>query len=136
METEAQVLEVIREMLASAYHTGLSLKEITSRLIERHGEKYERKVTRGWIGTILRRWSGVLLGLPLSAPRAAPGKIAADLGVGVGTVLRPSQAARRGVRKYSLQGLPQAPPFQGPIPKIRRFRKELFLARCFVAVRS
>ncbi len=54
MDTEAQVLEVIRDMLASPAEPTLSVKEITSWFSDRHGNDYERKVTPKWIGSILR----------------------------------------------------------------------------------
>src|SRR2546426_8178067 len=53
MDIEAQVLEVIRELWE--YGEGLSIKEIATRFIERHGEDFERKVTPHWIGQIIRR---------------------------------------------------------------------------------
>jgi len=54
LETEAQVLEVIRNLLSSEGST-LSVKDITNSFNERHGEDYERKITTKWIGTIIRR---------------------------------------------------------------------------------
>ena len=55
MDTEAQILEVIRDMLASPFETRLSVKDITSWFVDRHGMDYERKVTGKWVGNILRR---------------------------------------------------------------------------------
>jgi hypothetical protein len=55
MDTEAQVLEVIRDLLASPLGTTLSVKEITSWFVDRHGNDYERKITTKWIGNIIRR---------------------------------------------------------------------------------
>ena len=55
MDTEAQILEVIRDMLASSFETRLSVKDITSWFVDRHGEDYERKVTGKWVGSIIRR---------------------------------------------------------------------------------
>src|SRR3989454_66884 len=55
MDIEAQVLEIIQELQESSYGAGLSIKEITSRFIEQHGEDFERKVTPHWIGQIVRR---------------------------------------------------------------------------------
>src|SRR5206468_9373939 len=54
MEMEAQVLEVIRDILASG-ETRLSVKEITSWFADRHGEDYVRKITTKWIGGVIRR---------------------------------------------------------------------------------
>jgi hypothetical protein len=54
METEAQLLEVIRHLAARA-DKSLSVKDITASFIERHAEDYERKITPKWIGGMLRR---------------------------------------------------------------------------------
>ncbi len=53
MDTEAQILEVIRDLRAS--ERALSVKDITSWLSDRHGEEYERKVTTRWVGNVIRR---------------------------------------------------------------------------------
>ncbi len=53
MDTEAQVLEVIRDLATSAGQ--LSVKEIANWFADRHGAEYERKVTPRWIGSILRK---------------------------------------------------------------------------------
>src|SRR6266542_2544453 len=56
MEMEAQILEIIRDMLSSPYGAPqLPLKDITSWFVDRHGMDYERKVTSKWIGTIIRK---------------------------------------------------------------------------------
>jgi hypothetical protein len=56
MDMEAQILEVIRDMLSSPYgEQRLPLKDITSWFVDRHGMDYERKVTSKWIGTIIRK---------------------------------------------------------------------------------
>lgn len=56
MDMEAQILEVIRDMLSSPYgEARLPLKDITSWFVERHGMDYERKITSKWIGTIIRK---------------------------------------------------------------------------------
>lgn len=52
-DTEAQVLEVIRDLLASGQQ--LTVKDITAWFADRHSEDYERKITTKWIGTIVRR---------------------------------------------------------------------------------
>jgi hypothetical protein len=73
LDTEAQLLEVIRDMLISGQRSRLTIMEITSRFISRHGEDYERKVTTKWIGTVLRKKlklrtqkSHGVFGIPLS----------------------------------------------------------------------
>ena len=56
MDMEAQILEIIRDMLSSPYgESRLPLKDITSWFVDRHGMDYERKVTSKWIGTIIRK---------------------------------------------------------------------------------
>lgn len=55
LSTEAQVLEVVREVLLATDEPNLAVKEITARFAERFGDEYERKVTARWIGGILRR---------------------------------------------------------------------------------
>src|SRR5206468_12905997 len=59
MDTEAQILEVIRDILVSPFETRLSVKDITSWFIDRHGEEYERKVTTKWIGGVIRKKLGL-----------------------------------------------------------------------------
>lgn len=53
LRVEAQVLEVIREIVASGIYQP-SIKEITSWLIDRHGGDYERTVTPRWVGWVVR----------------------------------------------------------------------------------
>jgi hypothetical protein len=36
-----------------------SIREITNRIVEQHGEDYERKITPHWIGHIVRRKLGI-----------------------------------------------------------------------------
>ena len=56
MDMEAQILEIIRDMLSSPYgESRLPVKDITSWFVDRHGMDYERKVTSKWIGTIIRK---------------------------------------------------------------------------------
>ena len=73
METEAQILEIIRDMLHSPFETRLSMTDITSWMIDRHSMDYERKITSKWIGNILRKKLNLrlqkndgLLSIPLS----------------------------------------------------------------------
>jgi hypothetical protein len=50
MDMEAQILEIIRDMLSSPYgEQRLPPKAITSWFVDRHGTDYERKVTSKWI---------------------------------------------------------------------------------------
>jgi hypothetical protein len=55
METEAQLLEVIRDLYAASPDGRLGIKEITTWFTDRHGEDYERKVTGKWVGFLLRK---------------------------------------------------------------------------------
>jgi hypothetical protein len=56
MDMEAQILEIVRNMLSSPYgESRLPLKDITSWFVDRHGIDYERKVTSKWIGNIIRK---------------------------------------------------------------------------------
>jgi hypothetical protein len=54
MDTEAQVLEMIQDILTSP-ESRPSIKDITAKFIEKHGEDYERKITTKWIGYLVRR---------------------------------------------------------------------------------
>lgn len=51
--TEAQILEIIRQILSSQT-TRPTVKEIATWFADRHGEEYERKVTAQWIGKVMR----------------------------------------------------------------------------------
>ena len=59
METEAQILEIIRDMLADPFERQLSIKQITSWFIDRHGSDYKRTITTKWIGSIVRKKLGL-----------------------------------------------------------------------------
>lgn len=60
MDMEAQVLEIIRDMQESPMGGGrLSVKDITSWFIDRHGEDYEKKITGKWIGYVIRKKLGL-----------------------------------------------------------------------------
>jgi len=54
-ETEAQVLEVIRDLLSEADDGIVSVKRITSQFADRYADDYDRKITPKWIGSIIRR---------------------------------------------------------------------------------
>ena len=55
MDMEAQILEVIRDLLASPQPARLSVKEITEWFVDRHGEEYDRRVTAKWVGSVIRK---------------------------------------------------------------------------------
>jgi hypothetical protein len=52
--SEAQVLEVIRDLLAET-KAQLSIKEITERFVDLYADDYDRKVTTKWIGYVVRK---------------------------------------------------------------------------------
>jgi hypothetical protein len=54
-DTEAQVLEVIRDLLSESEDGMISVKRITTRFVERHADDYDRKITPKWIGSVIRR---------------------------------------------------------------------------------
>ena len=55
METEAQLLQVIRDLFANSPDGRVSVKEICNLFADRHADDYERKITPKWIGYLLRR---------------------------------------------------------------------------------
>lgn len=52
---EAQVLEVIQDLLALNGETPISIKEITERFIELYKDEYKWKITAKWIGNIVHK---------------------------------------------------------------------------------
>ncbi len=54
LDMEAQVLQIIRDMIERGEQT-LSVKDITSWFVDRHGEDFERKITPRWIGNVIRK---------------------------------------------------------------------------------
>lgn len=54
LSTEAQVLEVIQELQAMS-DTRLSIKEITDRFTDLHGDEYKHKITHKWVSYIVRK---------------------------------------------------------------------------------
>ncbi len=52
---EAQVLEIVAELMATSERAFVPLADVTVGLIERYGAEYERPITNRWIGGILRR---------------------------------------------------------------------------------
>jgi hypothetical protein len=51
---EAQVLEIISELMLTSSRPVVPISEITTSLIERYGTEYERPITNRWIGGIIR----------------------------------------------------------------------------------
>ncbi len=54
MDTEAQVLEIVRDMLVQGSGR-LVIKDIADWFADRYGDEYERKVTAKWIGWVIRK---------------------------------------------------------------------------------
>jgi hypothetical protein len=54
LDTEAQLLQVIRDLLMASADGQVSVKEITDMFADRHAEEFDRKITPKWIGSILR----------------------------------------------------------------------------------
>lgn len=59
MSVEAQVVEVLCDLVLADERARPSVKEITAKFIDRYGDDYERKVTTKWIGGILRKRLGL-----------------------------------------------------------------------------
>lgn len=55
MDTEAQVLGIIRDLQEASPGAPLAVKDITQWFTDRHGEDYERKITARWIGSVIRK---------------------------------------------------------------------------------
>jgi hypothetical protein len=51
---EAQVLEILSELMLTSGKPVVAVAEIAAGLIERYGTDYERPITNRWIGGILR----------------------------------------------------------------------------------
>lgn len=56
---EAQVLAVIRDLVAKGPEARLAVQDITRQFVARYGAEYERRVTPRWIGSLLRRRLGL-----------------------------------------------------------------------------
>jgi len=52
---EAQVLEVLAEIMAATKRSVVPLSDVTVALIERYGGEYDRPITNRWVGGIVRR---------------------------------------------------------------------------------
>jgi hypothetical protein len=52
---EAQVLEIVAELMASSQRPVVPVADIVMGLIERYGDEYDRPITNRWIGGILRK---------------------------------------------------------------------------------
>ena len=52
---EAQVLEILVELIAGSQRPVVPVAEIARALIERYGDEYDRPITNRWVGSILRK---------------------------------------------------------------------------------
>jgi hypothetical protein len=52
---EAQVLEILAELMVTIDRPVVPVAEITAGLVERYGAEYERPITDRWIGSVLRK---------------------------------------------------------------------------------
>ena len=52
---EAQVLEILAELMADSHRPVIPVADIVGMFIERYGFEYERPITNRWIGSILRK---------------------------------------------------------------------------------
>jgi hypothetical protein len=52
---EAQVLEVLWELLLASSRPIVPIAHVTAALIERYGSQYERPITNRWIGSVIRK---------------------------------------------------------------------------------
>lgn len=91
LQIEAQVLEVLAELMTRPNRTAIPLSDVVARFVERFGGEYERPVTNRWIGSIVRtrlnlrtyKTNGVFV-IPL-AVRAKIELLCARFGVGITT---------------------------------------------------
>jgi hypothetical protein len=54
-DMEAQILEVIRDILQSSVDGQVSIKEMASVFASRYADEYDRRITAKWIGSVVRR---------------------------------------------------------------------------------
>jgi hypothetical protein len=52
---EAQILEIVAELMAGSARPVVPVADIVSIFVERYGFEYERPITNRWIGSILRK---------------------------------------------------------------------------------
>lgn len=55
LRVEAQVLEIVAELVAQPLRSTVPVAEITGMLTERYGHEFDRPITPRWVGNILRR---------------------------------------------------------------------------------
>ena len=52
---EAQVLEILAELIAGSQRQVVPVADIATLLIERYGDEYDRPITNRWVGSVLRK---------------------------------------------------------------------------------
>ena len=52
---EAQVLEIIAELIAGSQRPVIPVADIATGIIERYGDEYDRPITNRWVGSVLRK---------------------------------------------------------------------------------
>jgi hypothetical protein len=52
---EAQVLEILWELVLASSRAVVPIAHVTAGLIERYGSQYERPITNRWIGSVVRK---------------------------------------------------------------------------------
>src|SRR5262249_40160640 len=52
---EAQLLEIVAELMNTSSRSVIPIADVTQGLISRYGAEYERPITNRWIGGILRK---------------------------------------------------------------------------------
>jgi hypothetical protein len=55
LSVEAQVLEILAELMAASERPVIPVADIVAEFIERYGFEYGRAITNRWIGSILRK---------------------------------------------------------------------------------
>jgi hypothetical protein len=55
LRIEAQVLEIVAELMSKPRQPILPVADITGALIDRHGHDFDRPITPRWVGSVLRR---------------------------------------------------------------------------------
>lgn len=58
---EAQVLELLAELMQVSHRSVVPIADLAGELIERYGHEYDRPITNRWIGSILRRRLNIAL---------------------------------------------------------------------------
>lgn len=56
---EAQVLEVLPDLLAVTQRAIVPIAELTKKLSEQYGPEYERPITNRWVGNVVRKRLGL-----------------------------------------------------------------------------